>query len=285
MAVPVVLRGPSMRESGAPMTAEGAGGVSYSAAAGPPCSEPMNSRSSLKSISISHFDAVLVARFLRWALCGGRGEGQGSNEAAFGELHLEGVLALRTRILQSLLCCMAEDGSAYRAANECLLRLRRTPRLGSYSAERDACRLNLLPVHAHNDGGGGKRELVGCAVPQLQVERLRPDCRRGQRHAGDDIAGLQHILAVRSVARHQEEVVDRNAALTPDTLNLDGRLESGQRDVHVGGVGCDAVLAGAEDRQRAVVTVDGGTSAAGFALVAGVRGVAEVDATRALQQV
>src|ERR1700730_5395311 len=133
MAVPVVLRGPSMRESGAPMTAEGAGGVSYSAAAGPPCSEPMNSRSSLKSISISHFDAVLVARFMRWSLCGGRGKGQGSNEAAFGELHLEGVLALRTRIFQSLLGCMAEDGSAHRAADPWPLPLPRTPPTSFFS--------------------------------------------------------------------------------------------------------------------------------------------------------
>ncbi len=63
------------------------------------------------------------------------------------------------------------------------------------------------------------------------------------------------------------------------------RVVGQHRHGHVGGIGGDAVLAGAEDRQHAVGAADGRAAGAGVALVAGGRDVAKVDAARALEQV
>jgi len=68
-------------------------------------------------------------------------------------------------------------------------------------------------------------------------------------------------------------------------LDVDGGFEGGEGHVLVGGVRGDAVLAGAEDGEVAIETVDGGTSGARLALVAGEGCVAEVDAAGALEKV
>ena len=66
---------------------------------------------------------------------------------------------------------------------------------------------------------------------------------------------------------------------------MNGRFQSSEGDVHVGGVGRDAVFAGAQDGKRAVVAFDGGAAGAGLALIAGHGIVAEVHATSALQKI
>ena len=86
-------------------------------------------------------------------------------------------------------------------------------------------------------------------------------------------------------SREPVEVLDRDAALALRPFNLDGGFERGEGDVLVGGVGGDAIFAGAENREHAVVAVDGRTAGAGVALVAWVDSVAEVDAAGPLEEI
>ena len=66
---------------------------------------------------------------------------------------------------------------------------------------------------------------------------------------------------------------------------MDLRLQHRERDAHVGWMHRDAGVARAEDRVHAIVAVDGGAAAARLAFVAGRRGVVEVVAARALQEI
>ena len=77
----------------------------------------------------------------------------------------------------------------------------------------------------------------------------------------------------------------RNAALSGKTGDMHHGLERGQRHAHVGGMRRDAGLAGAEDRVHAIEPLNGRAAAARLALIAGRRGVVEIQASRPLQQV
>ena len=76
---------------------------------------------------------------------------------------------------------------------------------------------------------------------------------------------------------------DRALARRPGDRH--GCVEGGESIGEVARVGGDAGLAPAEDGVEAVLPCDRRTAAAGFALVAGRTGIAEVAAARALQQV
>ena len=62
-------------------------------------------------------------------------------------------------------------------------------------------------------------------------------------------------------------------------------FERGERHAHVGRMRRDAGFAGAEDRIDAVDALDRRAAAAGLAFVAGRRGVIEIEAARALQEI
>ena len=64
----------------------------------------------------------------------------------------------------------------------------------------------------------------------------------------DQVARLEHGLALRRVAGQEMKVADRNAALTFRTAHVNGRLERGHRHVHVGRIRRDAMFARAENR-------------------------------------
>src|ERR1700688_5208336 len=76
---------------------------------------------------------------------------------------------------------------------------------------------------------------------------------------------------------------DAGFALVIDRLHLGIERPHGYR--HVGGVGSDAMIAGAEDCVNAVEAAEGCATRAGIALVAGFGDVVEVITTRSLQQV
>ena len=81
------------------------------------------------------------------------------------------------------------------------------------------------------------------------------------------------------------EFVHGDASLPLDPGHVNRRLQGGQRDVHIGWIGGDAMIAGAEDGQGAVRSTDGRTTGAGFALIAGKCGVAKINTPRPLQEV
>src|SRR6266851_2730990 len=189
------------------------------------------------------------------------------------------------RILERCLGRSAKGGSVGGMALQRSLRFERTPRLGSDTSEGDAHMLNLSAVHLDYDGCGCQCELIGSAVAELQIERTGSGRWSGKRDARDDISGLKHRLAMGSRAGEEIEVMDGDAALTLGSLDLNRGLKRGEGNVLVGGVGGDAVLAGAEDGERAIVTADRRASTPGFTLVTGVSGIAEVNAAGSLQKV
>ena len=141
--------------------------------------------------------------------------------------------------------------------------------------------------HLDDDGRGSERELVRRAVAQLEVARRCARVRRRQGNVRHQIARLEHRLTVRGVARKQMKGLDRDRAraLSLRTLHMNRRIECNERHVHVGRIGRDAVWARPEDGECAVLPVDRRASRARLALVARHGGVAEVHASRALEQV
>ncbi len=79
--------------------------------------------------------------------------------------------------------------------------------------------------------------------------------------------------------------MDWNATFALWSLNLNCRLQSGKSNILIGRIRCDAILASAQDGKRTVMALDCRAAGAGLALVAYVRGVAEVNAAGPLQQI
>ncbi len=138
-------------------------------------------------------------------------------------------------------------------------------------------------VQRRREGAGG--EGVGRALADLAVARAGRDGCRGQGDRGDQRSRGQRRLHVRGVADGRVELGQRQLTGTVHGLVGDHRVERGQRHAHVGRVGRDAVVAPAEDRVVVVLALDRGAAAAGNPLVARPRGVGEVAAPGALQQV
>src|SRR5258707_13433053 len=90
---------------------------------------------------------------------------------------------------------------------------------------------------------------------------------------------------MRCVAGKKMEITERDRTWALRSPNVNGCFQRRQGHAHVGWIRGDAMLARAEDGKRAIVAGDRRASAAGFALVARHRGVAEVHAARSLQQV
>ena len=102
---------------------------------------------------------------------------------------------------------------------------------------------------------------------------------------GDEIAGLEDGLAIRSVAGQKMKRSDRHRSRALGSLHVNDRLERRHRDTHVGRIGRDAVIARAEDGQAAIAAGDRRTTCPGLALVAGHGGVAKIHAAGSLQQI
>jgi hypothetical protein len=163
-----------------------------------------------------------------------------------------------------------------RAGRQRRLRLGRTPGLQRHRAQR-----HLLARQRQAEQAAG----VGGAVAHLAVflPALR---RRGQHDGGDQLARLEVGLDVRRLARQAVHVVDRQRARRAGRRHgLDPGLQRRERDSHVGGVGGDAGLAGAQDRTTAADALQRAAAGAWLAFVAGLGGVVEVRATGALHQV
>src|SRR5690242_2496181 len=135
------------------------------------------------------------------SLCGDGGER--ADEAAFGELYFECVVALRL--------CIAERGIG-RGSKRCLVRglsfkralgFRRAPGTRADATEGDARFANAAALCLDNNGGGGEREFIGGAVAQLEIVRARAGGERRKGDVRDEIAGLEHVFEIRRTAREK----------------------------------------------------------------------------------
>ena len=128
-------------------------------------------------------------------------------------------------------------------------------------------------------------ELIRLAVTELQVDRLAGHRRRGYLDRDDQLAVLQRMLTLRRVTGKQEELVDRDGPFTARPARVHDRIQGDQRDCDIRGMSGDALVAGAEDGVPAVEAIQGRAAAAGIALIARRRRIAEIAAPHPLAQV
>ena len=189
------------------------------------------------------------------------------------------------RILHGRLSRPAEADRIGCMPSQRRLGLMRAPRLRAHTAERDARILHLAAAYLHHHCHRRQRKFICRAVPQLQIQRLCSWRRRRQRPACNHIAWLEHGLPMRCRARHQVKLRDWHRARTLRALHLHRRFKRRQRHVLVRGIGRNTLLAGAQDRQHPVMPVDRRATGTRLALVARMRRIAKIHATRPLQEV
>ena len=163
--------------------------------------------------------------------------------------------------------------------------LKRAPGPGAYTTQGDSDVIEFAAVDHGHDRRGGEGKFVGSTVTQLEIDLLAAGFGRWERHRGDEFARLKNRFALRCAAGDEEEISNGHIAFAFRALDVNGGFEGGKGDVHVGGVGGDAVLTGAQDGERTILAFYGRTAGAGGALVAGHGLVAEIHAAGALQQI
>jgi hypothetical protein len=102
---------------------------------------------------------------------------------------------------------------------------------------------------------------------------------------GDQVSWAQLVFTVRSVPRHQIEVVQLNQMFLRSVVDADGTIQSDQSHREVTGMGGNTRGTDPKDRVHPVFTVDCGTTAPRFTLVARRVDVAEITAPCSLQEV
>ena len=161
------------------------------------------------------------------------------------------------------------------------------PRLVRHAAQRDARLGDRAAVHLAarpRPRPARRRRTRGRASSGRCSARRSP--RRGSSTAVMSSSGSRLVSRCGVSPGRRWNSANGIARSPPGPVDLDDGLERRQRHAHVGRVGGDAVLAGAEDRVDAVDAADApGSRVPGLALVAGRGGVVEVVAARALQQV
>ena len=136
--------------------------------------------------------------------------------------------------------------SAGRAAQRLLGRVR-PPRLVRQPAERDPHVARSSPSAtssaAATETSANENE---ARSRTLRYAELARDRQRRQLDRGDQLAGLEHRVALGRVAGQPVEVDERDLALAAGADDVHDRVERGERDRHVRRMGRDAVLRMAE---------------------------------------
>ena len=113
-----------------------------------------------------------------------------------------------------------------------------------------------------------------------------PEGGAGKRDVGDEIARLQNVFQMWRVTRQQIQLADRYIALALRAEDVDARLQRHHGDCHIRRMGCDALVAGAENGMGAIMAADRSASRTGRALVALGKGkIAEIRTPGTLQQI
>ena len=110
------------------------------------------------------------------------------------------------------------------------------------SAECEAGGLDGVAVHLEAGGDGDQSEGVALAVADFEVVGVLCELRRGELDGGDELVGLEVGVELRGGAGETVEVGDGDGALALWALDVDGGVEGGEGDVHVGGIGGDALI-------------------------------------------
>src|SRR5262249_13399810 len=102
--------------------------------------------------------------------------------------------------------------------------LGRTPGFGRYAAEGDACSGYFPTGNREHNGGRSQNELVRRPGAQFQIVLFASRNGWWQRHVRDEVARLEHGLAMRCVAGYKVEVSDGDSARILCALYMNGRL-------------------------------------------------------------
>ena len=159
------------------------------------------------------------------------------------------------------------------------------PRLMRDAAERQARLLDRAAFELQRGRDRYERERIGEPITDFQVAVVCREAVRRKLDRRDDLVRTQVGVELRRVAGQPMEIGKRNRALARRPGHMHLGLERGEGHAHVGRMRRDAGVARAEDRVHAVEALDGGAAAAGLAFVAGRRGVIEIGAARALQEI
>ena len=108
---------------------------------------------------------------------------------------------------------------------------------------------------------------------------------RRQAHRDDHLAGLQHALVLRRVARQPVKLFERDLPSPRFAFDLDNSVERDERHAEIRRMCRDAALAPPQYGVKPVLAAAGVTARTGIALIAGTGDVVEVSATRSLQEI
>src|SRR5439155_2224446 len=133
------------------------------------------------------------------------------------------------------------------------------------------------------DRGRRESERKRRPVAHLEVQRARRKSERWDVDGDDQLARFERRLAIGTVAGKTVERTERNDALARGPDHAHARIQSHERDRHVRRVRRDAVRARPEHGMDAIVAVERRAAGAWLTLVARRRGIAEVEAARALE--
>src|SRR5437868_7020912 len=104
----------------------------------------------------------------------------------------------------------------------------------------------------------------------------------GQSYRDDQVARLEHAVALRCVAGQAVKRLDRDLTLAALALDLGNRVECNQRHAEIRRMRRDTALAPAQHRVQAVLASAGIAAGAWIALVAGAGDVVKVRTARPL---
>ena len=159
------------------------------------------------------------------------------------------------------------------------------PRLRRDGTERQPDVGDAVAVHDHRRRERGEAERERRPLADLAVGDASALDRRRDLDGLDQPARLEDRVAIGRVAGQPEEVVDRDGAAVVASAHHHRRVHRSEGHGHVRRVVGDARVGSTEDRQVAVVAVAARAARPRRTLVARLRGVLEVTAPRALEQV
>src|SRR5271154_2956660 len=95
-------------------------------------------------------------------------------------------------------------------------------------------------------------------------------------HGDNQVAGLEHVIPLRRVARKTMKGLERNFAPASCAFDLDDGVKGDERHAEVRRVCSEAGLTPAQYRLQSVLAIEGGTTGARLALVTGAGCVVEI---------
>src|SRR5207247_3802473 len=166
-------------------------------------------------------------------------------------------------------------------------------RFGPPRSPRDMCDASKCDADVLHDttsnidchGNRDKCERVRRAVTNLAVVRVSCKCEWRQVDGSDQLAVLKHGIALRFFAGEAVEAGKWDGPFAVRPQHAHDGIQRNQCNGHVRWMGCNACLRCSEDCQVAVIALARGTTTARVTLIAGLRDILEVDATRTLQQI